>query len=103
MLAIAPSAALDVYSSYEQDLRGDSRFNWRKFGVASAKSQSGNFRGWGGSILAGAGAVAFFGFAVASAPVVLISLGAGVGVQLVWGWSGKADETASYVERTFKP
>jgi hypothetical protein len=103
LLTFAPSAALDIYSSYEQDLRGDSRFNWHKFGVASAKSQSGNLLGLGGGILAGAGAVAFFGFAVASTPVILISLGVGVGVQLVWGWSGKADETASYIERTFKP
>jgi hypothetical protein len=94
VLTFAPSAALDAYNSFEQDLRGDSRFNWQKFGVASAKSQSGNLLGLAGGAGAGVIAVkglALAGIAFAGAPLILVVLASGVAIQLVWGWKGGSD------------
>ena len=99
ILTFGPSAALDVYNSFEPDLHGDSRFNGKKFLVASAKSQSGNLLGVAGTVVGGAVAVAV---GVAGAPVILIGLGAGILVQAVWGWSGASDWTASKVESALK-
>jgi hypothetical protein len=89
VLTFAPSAALDIYTSFEQDLRGDSRFNWHKFGVASAKSQSGNLLGLGATAIA----AVFLG--TATAPMILFGLGAGLMVQIIWGATGGSDWAAA--------
>ena len=39
ILSVAPSAAIDLYNSYDQETGG---INWHKFGINSVKSQSGN-------------------------------------------------------------
>ena len=97
VLTFAPSAALDVYNSFEQDLRGDSRFNWQKFGVASAKSQSGILMGLGAGAIAGG--VAVVGFGAVGAPVILVSLFIGVTAQIIWSATGMADKAGSAAER----
>jgi hypothetical protein len=97
ILTFAPSAALDVYNSFEQDLRGDSRFNWQKFGVASAKSQSGNLLGLGAGAIAGG--IAVVGFGAVGAPVILVSLFVGVTAQVIWGATGMSDKASSAAER----
>ena len=99
-LSIAPSAALDIYSSLEQDLQGNRTINWRKVGVASAKSQSGNLLGWGAGALVGAVAVAVIGV---GAPAILIGLAFGAGVQIVWGTSGGANWAESEAKRLWMP
>ena len=96
VLTFAPSAALDVYNSFEQDLRGDSRFNWQKFGVASAKSQSGNLLGLTATGLALAMAAA------PTAPIIILSLGAGILVQATWGWVGGSDWAGSTANKLLK-
>jgi hypothetical protein len=93
VLAFAPSAALDVYGSFERDLRGDTRFNSDKFWISSAKSQSGNALGW----VVGGGIVFAMG---ATAPVILLGLGTGILVQLAWGWLGGSDWAGAAAERT---
>jgi hypothetical protein len=100
ILTFGPSAAIDAYNSFEPDLHGDSRFNGKKFMVASVKSQSGNLLGVAGTFVAGAVAISV---GVAGAPVILIGLGAGILVQAVWGWTGASDWTASKVESALKP
>ena len=99
-MSIAPSAALDIYSSLEQDLQGNRTINWRKVGVASAKSQSGNLLGWGAGALVGAVAVAVIGV---GAPAILIGLAFGAGVQIVWGTSGGANWAESEAKRLWMP
>lgn len=108
MLTFAPSAALDVYNSLEQDLRGDSRFNWQKFGVASAKSQSGNLLGLAGGVFLSAGVgvaavaitgVALTGVALTTTPLIVIGLIGGVAIQVVWGTYGGSDWASTTAQR----
>jgi hypothetical protein len=102
ILTFAPSAALDVYNSFEQDLRGDSRFNWQKFGVASAKSQSGNLLGLAGGVFLSAriaAAVAITGVTLTAAPLIVISLLGGVAIQVVWGTYGGSDWASTTAQR----
>ena len=104
VLTFAPSAALDVYNSFEQDLRGDSRFNWQKFGVASAKSQSANLLGLAaGTITVKVlGATAIGMTTLAGAPLILIGLGLGITIQAIWGWRGGSDWAGSTTEQAFR-
>jgi hypothetical protein len=104
VLTFAPSAALDAYSSYEQDFRGDSRFNWHMFGVASAKSQSGNLLGAASGAIAMKviGATAVGMTTLAGAPLILIGLGVGITVQLVWGWQGGSDWAGASAQSALK-
>ncbi len=99
-LSVGPSAALDVYSSIEQDVAGNRTMNWRKFGVASAKSQSGNLLGWGAGALVGVGAVAIIGV---GAPAVLIGLAVGGVVQVLWGTTGGSNWAESTAQRMLMP
>ncbi len=96
ILAAAPSAAIDLYNSYDQETGG---INWHKFGINSVKSQSGNAVGAVSSMLIGAGVAAGFGLAVTAAPVVLAGLVGGVIVQFLWGVTGAADYAGSIAER----
>ena len=48
LLAVAPSVAIDLYKSYDQEAGG---INWRQFGIGSVKSQSGNAVGAVSSVL----------------------------------------------------
>lgn len=95
VLAFAPSAALDLYQSVEVDAFGRRQVNWQQFGIASAKSQSGNAAGFftGVGITWAAGAIGGAALA-ASAPVLLLALGAGILVQVAWNASGAADWTS---------
>ena len=104
ILTFAPSAAIDIYNSFEQDLRGDSRFNWQKLAVASAKSQSGNLAGLIGGAGAGVGAVAiaeFLGFTLVGAPIILVSLIGGAAVQIIWGGTGMSELAADKAKAAF--
>jgi hypothetical protein len=91
ILTFAPSAAIDIYNSIELDMSGDRRLNWKKLGIASAKSQSGNligaFGAWGGAALAVGMGVGV----AASAPVLIVGLFAGIAAQVIWGAIGGAD------------
>lgn len=99
ILTFAPSLALDAYSAIETDLQTQqSRFNTHKFLVDSARSQSGNAIG----LLGGIGVVAVAGIFVAGAPLVLIGLAGGVAFQVLWNWSGMADESAGLAERALR-
>lgn len=95
VLAFAPSAALDLYSSVEVDAFGRRQLNWQQFGIASAKSQSGNAAGFftGVGITWAAGMIGGAALA-ASAPVLLLALGAGILVQVAWNASGGSDWAA---------
>jgi hypothetical protein len=95
VLAFAPSAALDLYQSVEVDAFGRRQVNWTQFGVASAKSQSGNALGFFTGVGITYAAAAVGGAALAaSAPVLLLALGAGILVQVAWNASGAADWTS---------
>jgi hypothetical protein len=96
-LTFVPSAAIDLYGSIEPDLSGELGVNWRKFGAASAKSQTGNFVGWGLGVVAGG--IAVVGFGMAGAPVILVSLGVGVFAQIIWGATGMSDLAGSEAKR----
>ena len=96
VLALAPSAALDLYNATEMDLRTrEFNFNGRQFLVASARSQSGNAVGFGFALIA----VASAGGMVAGAPLVLVGLGVGILVQVVSNWSGQSDREANAMTR----
>lgn len=97
-LSVGPSLALDIYSSYDRDLHGKSDFNWRKFTVATAKSQSGNLLGWGVGALTTIGAVAVIGV---GAPAVLIGLAVGGVVQIAWGSAGGSDWASTTADRAW--
>jgi hypothetical protein len=103
LLAFAPSAAIDAYKNVSRDMQGDFKFNSNQFWIDSAKSQSGNAAGFATGLAVELVAVGLLGFAAFSTPVIIVALGSGVVVQILWGWSGKADETASRVERAIKP
>ena len=93
VLAFAPAAAVDLNNSYDQEAGG---INWRKFGINSVKSQSGNVAGAVGSVAAGAIMMAF---SVSAAPVILAGLFGGMLVQIVWASSGAGDALGSVAER----
>ena len=96
VLALAPSAALDLYNATEMDLSTrEFSFNGRQFLVASARSQSGNAVGFAGGLLA----VALVGGLTAGAPLVQVGLVGGVVVQLVWNWTRRADKVADAMDR----
>jgi hypothetical protein len=95
VLTFAPSAAIDLYNSVDRDMSGNRTMNWKKFAIASVKSQSGNLLGVG----AGAAAIAIVGVSIAGAPLILVGLGAGIFAQWVWGASGGSDWAASHAER----
>ena len=98
LLAVAPSVAIDLYKSYDQEAGG---INWRQFGINSVKSQSGNAVGAAGGLLSGAVYAFVAGAAVASTPVVLATLLGGFAVQFIWGLGGWGDDLGSVAGRAF--
>ena len=97
ILAAAPSAAIDLYNSYDQETGG---INWHKFGINSVKSHSGNAVGAASSMLAGAVYAFAASAALTSAPVILVGFGVGIFAQFIWGVTGAGDYLGSAVERS---
>ena len=100
ILTFGPSAALDIVSSIEMDVDGQKSVNWRKFTVASARSQSGNVAGTLG--YAGFSAVAVF-FGAAAAPVIIFGVTGAFLFQAIWGSFGGSDWAGEAVERVLDP
>jgi len=99
VLAIAPSAALDLYNATEVALRTrEFNFNGRQFLVDSERSQNGNAVGFASSLVA----VALVGGFAAGAPLLVIGLVRGVFVQVVWNWFGAADGSANLMGRALQ-
>ncbi len=96
VLAFAPSAMIDAADAYETSATGIQSFNWRKFAVASAKSQSANAAGFA----VGLAATAFVSFwAVAAAPIVLVGLGAGIIAQVGFNSAGFQDQAERFADQ----
>ena len=53
-------------------------------------------------LLGAAGVVAVAGVFVAGAPLVLIGVAGGIAFQVLWNWSGMADESAGLAERALR-